>query len=148
MQNITCVRGIVSEGPVKGVLTEYMQSYIEESMYEEMQEYVEPGSNLFLLNMGSIGYMLQDVNVASYTTICDPRYNEVLLDYWERHPEKYPDVVAVSCWYGELKWDPDSWIMQWITNEFEAEQIIDGKYFRYYMISGSKGLNSHELAHK
>ena len=148
MQNITCVRGIVSEGPVKGVLTEYMQGYIEESMYEEMQEYVEPGSNLFLLNMGSIGYMLQDVNVASYTTICDPRYNEVLLDYWERHPEKYPDVVAVSCWYGELKWDPDSWIMQWITNEFEAEQIIDGKYFRYYMISGSKGLNSHELAHK
>lgn len=133
MWNITCVRGVVSEGPVKGVLTEYMQSYIEESMYEEMQEYIEPGSNLFLLSMGTIGYMFQDVNVASYTTICDPRYNEVLLDYWKKYPEKYPDIVMVSCWYGELKWDPDSWIMQWITNEFEAEQIIDGKYFRYYI---------------
>lgn len=133
MKNITVVGGIISEGPAKGIFTEYMQSYMQESLYEEMQRYVEPGDQMLILDMGTISYLFQDVEVASYTTICDPRYNEVLLKYWELNPEKYPDVIAVQCWYGELRWDPDSWIMQWIENEFEATEVIDGKYFRYYI---------------
>lgn len=134
MMNITCVRGIVSEGPAKGLFTQYMQSYMQESTYEEMQRYLEPGDKLLLLDTGgTIAYLFQDVEVASYTTICDPRYNEALLKYWELNHDKYPDVIAVQCWYGELRWDPESWIMQWIENEFETAQVIDGQYFRYYI---------------
>jgi len=132
MKNITRVRGIVSQGPAAGIFTEYMQSCIQESQYEEMHQYVKPGDRMLILDMGTISYLFQDVEVASYTTICDPRYNDVLLKYWELNPEKYPDVIAVQCWYGELRWDPESWIMQWIENDFGAEWVIDGKYFRYY----------------
>lgn len=133
MQNITCVRGIVSEGPAKGLLTEYMQSYIQESNYVEMHQYVNPGDKILILDMGTISYLFQKAEVASYTTICDPRYNDVLLKYWELNPQKYPNVIAVQCWYGDLRWNPESWIMQWIENSFGATQVIDGKYFRYYI---------------
>lgn len=133
MKNITCVGNILSAGPGKGIFTEYMQGYMQECNYEEFRTYIEPGENLLALDSNTLCYMYQDVNIASSTTICTPSFDENLLDYWERNPEKYPDVIAVQCWYGELKWDQDSWIMRWIENEFGATQVIDGSYFRYYI---------------
>lgn len=132
-QNVTRVRGIISEGPAKGILAEYMQCAMHESLYAEMQEYVSPGDNVFLLENDTTGYLFQDVNIASYTTISDPRYNDILLKYWELNPEKYPDVMIIPCWYGELHWDSESWIVKWTENDFGAAEIIDGTYFRYYI---------------
>lgn len=133
MKNITCVGNILSAGPGKGIFTEYMQGYMQECNYEEFRTYIEPGENLLALDSNTLCYMYQDINIASSTTICTPSFDENLLDYWERNPEKYPDVIAVQCWYGELKWDQDSWIMHWIENEFGATQVVDGSYFRYYI---------------
>ena len=133
MKNITCVGNILSAGPGRGIFTEYMQGYMQECNYEEFRTYIEPGENLLALDSNTLCYMYQDVNIASSTTICTPSFDENLLDYWERNPEKYPDVIAVQCWYGELKWDQDSWIMHWIENEFGATQVIDGSYYRYYI---------------
>lgn len=132
-QNITRVRGIISEGPAKGILAEYMQCAMQESFYAEMQEYVSPGDNVFLLENDATGYLFQDVNIASYTTISDPRYNDILLKYWELNPEKYPDVMIIPCWYGDIHWNDAEWIIQWTENEYGATQIIDGTYFRYYI---------------
>lgn len=132
-QNITRVRGIISEGPAKGIFSEYMQCIIQETFYAEMQQYVRPGDTIFLLEDDTTGYLFQDVAISSYTTISDPRYNEILLKYWETYPEKYPDVIIVPCWFGELQWDTETWIMKWIENEYEASQTIDGKYYRYYI---------------
>ncbi len=133
MKNITCVGNIISVGPGKGIVTEYMQGYMAECSMEEFQAYIEPGESLLALDTNTICYMYQDVNIGSCTTICTPTFDETLLDYWERNPDKYPDVIAVMCWYGELQWDQDSWIMRWIEEEFGATQVIDGKYFRYYI---------------
>ncbi len=132
-QNVTRVRGIISEGPAKGILAEYMQCVMHESLYAEMQQYIEPGSRLLLIENDTTGYLFQDVEVASYTTISDPRYNDILLKYWELNPEKYPDVIAIPCWYGELTWYTDNWETQWTVNEYGASQIIDGTYYRYYI---------------
>lgn len=133
MKNITCVGNIISVGPGKGIVTEYMQGYMAECSREEFQTYIEPGESLLALDTNTICYMYQDVNIGSCTTICTPTFDETLLDYWKRNPDKYPDVIAVMCWYGELQWDQDSWIMHWIEEEFGATQVIDGKYFRYYI---------------
>lgn len=133
MKNITCVGNIISVGPGKGIVTEYMQGYMAECSSEEFQAYIEPGESLLALDTNTICYMYQDVNIGSCTTICTPTFDETLLDYWERNPDKYPDVIAVMCWYGELQWNQDSWIMRWIEEEFRATQVIDGKYFRYYI---------------
>ena len=133
MFNVSSVRGIVKEGPAKGILAEYMTSYITSCSYEEILGLVPEGSALLIVDNSSLGYMYEDVTVSSYTTICDAAYNDILLEYWDRHPEKYPDIIAVSCWYGQLHWDSNSWIMKWIENEYRASQIIDGKYYRYYI---------------
>lgn len=133
MKNITSVGNILSVGPGKGIITEYMQGYMAECNYEEFQTYIEPGDSLLVLDTNTICYMYQDVNIGSCTTICTPTFDENLLDYWERNPDKYPDVIAVLCWYGDLQWDKDSWIIHWIEEEFGATQVIDGKYFRYYI---------------
>ncbi len=132
MFNITDVRGIIKQGPAKGILTEYMNSFISRSTYEEFEELIPENASLLIVDESSIAYMYKDVEVSSYSTICDSDYNELLLEYWESHPEKYPDVIAVSCWYGELHWDPNSWICKWIENEYKSETIVDGKYYRYY----------------
>ena len=132
-QNITRVRGIISVGPAKGILAEYMQCAMHESLYSEMQQYVEPGNKVFLLENDSTGYLFQDLEIASYTTISDPRYDDTLLKYWEMYPDKYPDVMIIPCWYGELHWNDEEWIIRWVEKEYGATQIIDGTYFRYYI---------------
>ncbi len=59
-------------------------------------------------------------------------YGEKLLRYWEQNPDKFPDVVVVDCWFGNLNVDENSWIMQWIYEEFGADSYEDGTYQRYY----------------
>lgn len=132
-QNITRVRGIISVGPAKGILAEYMQCAMHESLYSEMQEYIEPGDKVFLLENDATGYLFQDLEIASYTTISDPRYDDTLLKYWELYPDKYPDVMIIPCWYGEIHWNDEEWIIRWVEEEYGATQIIDGTYFRYYI---------------
>lgn len=132
MKNITCVRNIISEGPAKGIFTEYMQGYMQESIYEELHTYVQPRDKLMVVDSHTLCYLYQDVEVASPITICTPTFDENLLDYWERNPDKYPDVVAIRCWYGELMWK-EGWITKWLEEEYEASQVIDGKYMRYYI---------------
>ena len=72
--------------------------------------------------------------MAAPSLVPTPGYNENLLNYWKMNPEKYPDVIVASCWYG--KENPllteDSWIMRWIEQEYMPQYVIDGKYWRYY----------------
>ncbi len=133
MSNVLSVRGIVKEGITKGILTEYMTSYISSSGCREILEYVPEGSSLLVVDNSPVAYFYEDVNISSYTTICGAPYNETLLEYWDRHPDKYPDVIAISCWYGDLYWDNDSWIVHWIEDKYPATVVIDGNFFRYYI---------------
>ncbi len=41
--------------------------------------------------------------------------------------------MVIPCWYGEIHWDNETWIIQWVEHEYGASQIIDGTYFRYYI---------------
>ena len=48
------------------------------------------------------------------------------------YPEKYPNVIIVDCWYGQLMTDPEGWLMQYIENDFGYVQVNDGKYIRIF----------------
>ena len=63
-----------------------------------------------------------------------PTYNSELLYYWELNPDKYPDVVILSASFGELAWElsMNEWLMRWLEEEYRAETVIDGNYWRYY----------------
>ncbi len=132
------VGGIIRKGPSAGIFTGYMQAYITNSTYDEFQEYVEPGSNcLIVTNMvgtaGTSPYLFTGARVCHFSVVDPTSYDERLLTYWGRYPGKEPDVIVVDCWYGELKEAEDSWIMQYIENDFGYTQVVDGKYVRYYI---------------
>lgn len=133
MKNITCVGNVLREGPGKGILTEYMQGYMQKNNYEEFHTYIKPGDKLLVMDSNTLCYLYQDVDISAASTICTPTFDANLLDYWKRNPDKYPTVIAVECWYGELKYDENSWMMKWIENDYKADQVINGKYFRYYI---------------
>lgn len=131
------VGGIMKHGIAAGVLTDYMFAYIYNCNYEDWQMYVEDGDNVLVVtNMvfsaGTTPYSFRDVNVCHYSIVDPTAYDERLAAYWELYPEKEPDVIVVDCWYGELKENPDNWIMQYIENDFGYTEVNDGRYVRFY----------------
>lgn len=134
------IRGIVREGPAAGIFTNYMQAYITNRTYEEFEEYVEEGANCLIVNtvVGTAGtspYMFRNCNICHFSVVDymdSISYNEDLLTYWNLYPEKQPDVIVVDCWYGQLMEREDSWIMQYIENDFGYSRVVDGMYVRYY----------------
>ncbi len=129
------LRGIVKDGPALGVMSKYMGPYIMNTSMAEWELYVKDGDCILLVGenaVSTIGYLYKDTQVSVGSTICTPTYDEQLLTYWEQNPEKYPDVVIVDCWFGKVNVSEDSWIMQWINEEFRADEIVDGQYWRYY----------------
>ena len=119
-----------------GWVSDYVSAYSIDISMEEWNEYVNPGESVLIIGsspLNPIAYMYMDTTVSMHSVMCDPTYNESLLEYWNTHPEKYPDVVIAKSWYGDLLFlEEDSWIMQWLVNEFRPEGYIDGCFWRYY----------------
>lgn len=135
--SILSVGSIMKDGPAVGIFAEYMCAYIYNCNYEDYAEYVQEGDNVLIvanmiMSAGTTPYMFEDVNISHFSIVDPTTYDEKLLTYWELYPEKEPDVIVVDCWYGELKENPDSWIMQYIENDFGYTSVNDGRYVRFY----------------
>ena len=131
------IGGIIKSGPAKGIVTEYMRAYRNQCDLEEWERNIENGDSILLVGqdaISAIGYLNGDTVTAAHSTMCNPTYNETMLEYWKLNPEKYPDVIVVDCWYGDLRIDEDSWIMQWILSEYQPSSYIDGSYYRFYRL--------------
>lgn len=128
------VSGIVKSGPAVGLITEYMGAYIQNETIKEWEAYVPEGSNIYIVGdiVDTLPYLYSDTNISAPSLVPTPGYNEMIAEYWEINPDKYPDMIIVSCWYGSLHISEDSWIMEWIENEYHPSYYVDGKYYRYY----------------
>lgn len=129
--------GIMREGPAAGILTNYMQAYVNDCDYEDFEAYVEEGTDcLIVTNMvgtgGTTPYMFRDLSVCHFSIVDPTSYDERLLTYWELYPEKVPEVIVVDCWYGQLMEPADNWIMQYIENDFGYTRVEEGRYVRFY----------------
>ena len=134
--NVLQSRGIMREGPAAGIISDYMNAYIYNSDYEDWQSYIQDGDRVLimvdLMNLSTIQYLFKDVEISHFSTVNPTAYDERLLEYWEMYPEKYPNVIIVDCWYGQLTTDPEGWLMQYIENDFGYVQVNDGKYIRIF----------------
>lgn len=132
--NILNIGSIVSDGPVKGIISEHMGPYVLNNTYKEWEKYIKPGDRVLIVSdlYDPIYYMYEDVEISVASTICTPTYDEMLIQYWEDNPEKHPNVVIVDCWFGEERVEQDSWIMNWVSNDFHWTTKVDGNYWRYY----------------
>ena len=130
------VGGIVKDGPALGMISDYMGAYMQNESMKEWEQYIEDGSKIYLIGdpLDVLGYLYADTEIAAPTVMCTPGYNEGIAEYWEMNPDKYPDVVVASCWYGTMNGalSEDSWIRKWLEEEFQPTHYTDGKYWRYY----------------
>lgn len=134
-QRVFSLGNIVKAGPAAGIMSDYIGPYTMNADMEEWAEHVQPGDRVLIVAEGVVGslkYLYEDVSICIDSTISTPTYNEKLLRYWEQNPDKFPNVAVVDCWFGHLNVDENSWIMQWIYEEFGADSYEDGTYQRYY----------------
>lgn len=135
--NILQSGGIMKNGPAAGTISNYIRAYIYNSDYEDWQTYIEDGDKVLVVvdlvqGLDTIQYLFKDVEISHYSVVNPTAYDERLLEYWTLYPEKSPNVIIVDCWYGDLKADPDSWIMRYIEEDFGYTQVEDGSYIRIY----------------
>ena len=131
--NITDIGYIVKNGAARGVVTEYMTGYIYD--YSSNTDCIKDGDTVLIWDLSTSGYFIKDVNIGSFTTISTPTYYmDSLQKYWDRNPDKYPDVIAVAVWFGDNYRVQDyDHFLDWIENEYNADEVVEENYYRYYI---------------
>jgi len=135
--NIFQSEGVVKCGPAIGTVSNYMGAYILNTVYETWMQEIEDGSKVLVVttniySASTSQYMFKDVEICNYTLIDPTIYDSNLLKYWKEYPEKIPNIIVVDCWFGNLMFDENEWIMKYINNDFGYKQIYDGSYIRIY----------------
>lgn len=127
---------LIRSGPAIGIITDEAGAARQRDSMQEWKEYIQAGDTIWILGepVDTLGYLYEDVEVGAPTVMSTPTYNSELLYYWELNPDKYPDVVILSASFGELAWElsMNEWLMRWLEEEYRAETVIDGNYWRYY----------------
>lgn len=136
MCSILSDMALIRSGPAMGLITNEEGAAMQRDSMQEWKEYIKAGDTIWILGepVDTLGYLYEDVEVGAPTVMSTPTYNSELLYYWEINPDKYPDVVILSSGFGELSWDllKNEWLMNWLEEEYQAETVIDGNYWRYY----------------
>lgn len=131
--SILTLGGVNREGVRGGILTSYMSAYRYNSNEEVWTEAVPAGSTCLYVGVDQYYYMFGDCKIAAASTISTPVYDENLLAYWELNPDRYPDVVVVESWFGDMRAAPeDSFIRQWLEKEFHASRVAEYSYVAVY----------------
>ncbi len=129
--------GILKHGPAAGTISNYMTAYIYNCDYEDWESYIQDGDKVLIMadqvmNLGTIQYLFKDVEICHFSVVNPAAYDGRLLEYWEKFPDKKPNVIIVDAWYGQLMTDPKGWMMQYIENEFGYSSMSEGRYIRIY----------------
>lgn len=126
------IRNVVKAGPAVGTFSNYIGPFCMNATYEEWQEKIAPGEKVLVMGKSHLEYLYQDAEICGKDVQPTASYDETQLSYWERYPEKQPDVVVVEDWYGEFsRVEEDSAVMEWVRDNY-GEEYEAGKYRRYY----------------
>lgn len=122
-------------GPLKGIVNRE-GTYVADVSYAEWQELIVPGDRVLVISYPTLTptvYLYQDVEICADSTISTPTYSERLFTYWEENPDKYPNVVVAKCYEGNLMVGEYNKVVEWLTGEFAADEVVDGTFWRYYI---------------
>lgn len=135
--NILQSENICKYGPAIGTVSSYMGAHIYNNEYELWQEAIPEGSKVLIVtanvhSVNTIQYTFKNAEVCHYSIVDPTAYDERLVTYWSYYPEKKPDIIVIDCWFGNMLFSPDSWIVKYIENNFGYTDIIEGDYVRIF----------------
>ncbi len=135
--NVLQSENICKYGPAIGCVSNYMGAYIYNNEYELWQSAIPEGSKVLIAtdnvhSANTIQYTFKNAEVCHYSIVDPTAYDERLLTYWSYYPEKEPDIIVIDCWFGNLLFAEDSWIVQYIEHDFGYTEAIEGDYVRIY----------------
>lgn len=90
---IGMVRQKVLYGPAKGIYCRYMDGYTLNSYAELLEQTFIEHKRVLYVGVHSLVYLYGEQVICNYSTISTPTFDERLRDYWERNPEKQPELV-------------------------------------------------------
>ncbi len=128
------VNGIAKYGPLKGIVNRE-GTYVANVSYLEWQRFIHDGDRVLVLSYPTLTattYLYKDVEICADSTISTPTFSERLLTYWEKNPDKYPDVVVVKSFEHVNFLGEYNRVTQWLEQEFPAKRIEYGTFWTYY----------------
>lgn len=125
-------------GPAKGCITDFQTAQMYNRTYEAWENIDCYGSKMLVVtntiqSTMNTQYMFSNSEICHYSIIDPTDYDEKLEQYWRLYPNKYPDVIAVDCVMGELAVEADSWIMEFIENDFGYADVVETPFVRLYI---------------
>lgn len=135
--NVLQSQGICKDGPAIGTISTYMGAYIYNNEYALWQDHIPQGSNVLIAtsnvqSVNTIQYAFSNARVCHYSIVDPTAYDQRLLTYWSYYPDKEPDIIVIDCWFGNMLFDEDYWIVKYIEEDFGYTQVIEGDYVRIY----------------
>lgn len=127
----------IKSGPALGIYTNEEGACAQRDSMAEWDQYIQDGDKIWIIGepVDTLGYLYKNVEVAAPSVMSTPSYNNELEYYFEINPDKYPTVIVLSSSFGTLNNEvlSNQWLMDFVDNHFQADQIIDGNYWRYYI---------------
>lgn len=89
-------------GPAKNIYYRYMDGHQYNIVADLASRYISEEDTVLCVSEHSLWYLLTGGSIGAYSTISTPTFDERLLEYWELHPEKYPDIILAAEGYPDL----------------------------------------------
>lgn len=119
----------VQNGPLKGVfvLEDYARIYEEDLLL--LNKYVSASDNLLIFGCESLLYVGCDAQISAASVQGTSVFDEVFLEYFRLHPNKYPTIIAVDKRFEMVDAYHYHWknyiVADWIETEFSYLQKIE-----------------------
>ena len=130
---LTDVENIVRVGPTMGIVTSLDECNQARYGSADWQNHIADGEKVFLLENSwydPIAYLYAGGGISAYSTIDTPAYDDSVLAYWTKYPDKAPDVIAVKVWGGGEDIPCDSWFEQYLHTHYELSG--EGMLWHFY----------------
>lgn len=126
-------QNFIRKGPAAGIVCDHFNRAYTDANIDEFAAQIKPDDKVFFVGeelLDSFVYVYSGAEVANYSTIDTPIYNECLEEYFEINPNKKPTLIASASWFGSSAIDEDSYIMQWVRENYQL--VYDGSYWQLW----------------
>ena len=120
-------------GPNKWLISNLENCNRCRSYYEDWNSLLSSEDSVLAVGgwyIDSSVYLCSNAEISHYSVMCNPTYNEKLLEYWKNNPSKEPEIIAISGYMGNQDPSPDSWIITYVNEHYIF--CKQGEYWTFY----------------